>query len=69
VGEVLKVAKDHLDVEVSEPLTNGDGLNVMIKREIVGFRANTVEKPAKIAIASGRTRCRRICIKCARTRC
>ena len=37
VGEVLKVAKDHLDVEVSEALTNGDGLNVMIKREIVGF--------------------------------
>ncbi|MEL0553179.1 U32 family peptidase [Raoultella lignicola] len=44
VGEVLKVGKDHLDVEVSEALTNGDGLNVMIKREIVGFRANTVEK-------------------------
>lgn len=44
VGEVLKVGKDHLDVEVTEALTNGDGLNVMIKREIVGFRANTVEK-------------------------
>ncbi|RZH90618.1 collagenase-like protease, partial [Staphylococcus aureus] len=36
--------KDFLDVEVSEALTNGDGLNVMIKREVVGFRANTVEK-------------------------
>lgn len=44
VGEVLQVGKDFLDVEVSETLTNGDGLNVMIKREIVGFRANTVEK-------------------------
>ncbi|HEX4502498.1 MAG TPA: U32 family peptidase [Scandinavium sp.] len=44
VGEVLKVSKDHLDVVVTEPLANGDGLNVMIKREIVGFRANTVEK-------------------------
>lgn len=44
VGEVLKVSKDHLDVAVTDPLTNGDGLNVMIKREIVGFRANTVEK-------------------------
>ncbi|WP_343645131.1 U32 family peptidase [Enterobacter sp.] len=44
VGEVLKVAKDFLDVEVTEPLANGDGLNVMIKREVVGFRANTVEK-------------------------
>ena len=44
VGEVLKVSKDHLDVESRELLTNGDGLNVMIKREVVGFRANTVEK-------------------------
>jgi 23S rRNA 5-hydroxycytidine C2501 synthase len=44
VGEVLNVAKDHLDVSVTEPLANGDGLNVMIKREVVGFRANTVEK-------------------------
>ena len=47
VGTVLKVAKDHLDVEVTEPLANGDGLNVMIKREVVGFRANTVEKTAE----------------------
>ncbi len=49
VGEVLKVGKDHLDVAVSEAntLTNGDGLNVLIKREIVGFRANTVEKTGK----------------------
>ena len=30
VGEVLKVAKDHIDVAVTEPLANGDGLNVMI---------------------------------------
>jgi len=47
VGEVLRVGKDHLDVEVTEPLANGDGLNVMIKREVVGFRANTVEKTAE----------------------
>ncbi|WP_226570445.1 peptidase U32 family protein [Mangrovibacter yixingensis] len=44
VGEVLSVAAKHLDVETSEPLANGDGLNVMIKREVVGFRVNTVEK-------------------------
>lgn len=47
VGEVLKVYKDHLDVNVTETLANGDGLNVMIKREVVGFRANTVEKIAE----------------------
>jgi len=44
VGEVLKVGKESLDVDVTEPLANGDGLNVMIKRDVVGFRANTVEK-------------------------
>lgn len=44
VGEVLKVGKDHLDVETTEPLANGDGLNVMIKREVVGFRVNVAEK-------------------------
>ncbi|PVZ84317.1 collagenase-like protease [Serratia sp. S1B] len=47
VGEVLKVSRDHLDVEVTEPLANGDGLNVLIKREVVGFRVNTVEKTAE----------------------
>ncbi|MDU7814479.1 MAG: U32 family peptidase [Atlantibacter hermannii] len=46
VGEVMKVAKDHLDVDVTEPLSNGDGLNVLVKREVVGFRANTVENLA-----------------------
>ena len=47
VGEVLKVNKTSLEVEVTEPLANGDGLNVLIKREVVGFRANTVEKMAE----------------------
>lgn len=51
IGEVLKVGKDHLDVEVKESLTNGDGLNVLIKRDIVGFRANKADK-----IAEGRYR-------------
>ncbi|EKM0362470.1 U32 family peptidase [Cronobacter turicensis] len=44
VGEVLSVGKEHLDVEATEPLANGDGLNVMIKREVVGFRVNVAEK-------------------------
>ncbi|TDX20432.1 putative protease [Buttiauxella sp. BIGb0552] len=47
VGEVMKVGKDFLDVSVTDTLTNGDGLNVLIKRDIVGFRANTVEKTGK----------------------
>ncbi|AWH87299.1 peptidase U32 family protein [Limnobaculum parvum] len=48
VGEVLKVGGNFLDVSVTEPLTNGDGLNVLIKREIVGFRASKVEKTAEL---------------------
>lgn len=48
IGEVIKTAKDHLEVMVSEDLTNGDGLNVLIKREIVGFRASKVEKIAHL---------------------
>ncbi|SKC21802.1 putative protease [Kosakonia radicincitans] len=47
VGEVLKVGKVHLDVEVTEPLANGDGLNVLVKREVVGFRVNVAEKTAE----------------------
>ncbi len=44
IGEVINTAKNYLDVVVEEPLTNGDGLNVLIKREIVGFRASKVEQ-------------------------
>jgi hypothetical protein len=59
VGEVLKVAKDHLDVEVTEPLANGDGLNVMIKREVWASVPIRSRKPARTATASGRMKCRR----------
>lgn len=48
IGEILKIADNYLDVEVTEPLNNGDGLNVLIKREIVGFRASKVEKVANL---------------------
>lgn len=44
VGEVLNVGKDNLMVQTTEALANGDGLNVLIKREVVGFRANTVKQ-------------------------
>ena len=48
VGEVLKVGKHDLTVQTTEQLNNGDGLNVLIKREVVGFRANTVEQLAQV---------------------
>ncbi|WP_371366855.1 U32 family peptidase [Pseudomonas sp. QL9] len=43
VGVVEKVGKRDLIVATHEPLTNGDGLNVLVKREVVGFRANIAE--------------------------
>lgn len=43
VGVVEKVGKRDLQVVTCEPLSNGDGLNVQIKREVVGFRANIAE--------------------------
>ncbi|MBO3273699.1 peptidase U32 family protein [Pseudomonas schmalbachii] len=43
VGEVLKVGKRDFIAVTHEPLSNGDGLNVLVKREVVGFRANVAE--------------------------
>lgn len=43
VGEVLKVGKRDLIARSTDPLANGDGLNVLVKREVVGFRASVVE--------------------------
>ncbi|NBF05695.1 collagenase-like protease [Pseudomonas sp. Fl5BN2] len=43
VGVVEKVGKRDLQVVTSEPLSNGDGLNLLVKREVVGFRANIAE--------------------------
>ncbi|BBP82797.1 protease [Pseudomonas sp. Pc102] len=43
VGNVEKVNKRDLLVVTLEPLSNGDGLNVLVKREVVGFRANIAE--------------------------
>ncbi|AJE21044.1 peptidase U32 family protein [Azotobacter chroococcum] len=43
VGEILKVRKKDFIASTTEPLGNGDGLNVLVKREVVGFRASVVE--------------------------
>ncbi|MBD9676128.1 U32 family peptidase [Pseudomonas sp. PDM18] len=43
VGSVEKVGKRDMLVVTKDPLSNGDGLNVLVKREVVGFRANIAE--------------------------
>ncbi len=46
VGELIGVSKgkdkQDLTVQTDTELTNGDGLNVLVKREVVGFRVNNV---------------------------
>ena len=44
VGELQQVGKKDLRVVTHEPLSNGDGLNVLVKREVVGFRANIAQQ-------------------------
>ena len=46
IGEMTKVTNQAIDIKSEKVLINGDGLNVMVKREIVGFRADKVEKIA-----------------------
>ena len=46
IGEMTKVTNQTIDIKSEKVLTNGDGLNVLVKREIVGFRADKVEKIA-----------------------
>ena len=43
VGHVEKVGKRDLIAVTEAPLSNGDGLNMLVKREVVGFRANIAE--------------------------
>ncbi|NDJ57728.1 U32 family peptidase [Enterobacteriaceae bacterium 4M9] len=44
VGELVKVGPDWIDVQSNEEMANGDGLNAMVKRDVVGFRVNVAEK-------------------------
>lgn len=44
IGELIKVSNTALDIRSKTALVNGDGLNVRVKREVVGFRADRVEK-------------------------
>ena len=54
VGEVLKVGKHDFIAQTGEPLSNGDGLNVLIKREVVGFRASVVEQLSQFEAEDGK---------------
>lgn len=44
IGHILDIKRHFLEVKTTEPLANGDGLNIQIKREVVGFAVNRAEK-------------------------
>lgn len=44
IGHLLDIKQNYLEVKTTEPLANGDGLNIQIKREVVGFRVNRADK-------------------------
>jgi putative protease len=44
LGTVTRIGRDSFEVEAQKPLANGDGLNYMHKREVVGVQANRAER-------------------------
>jgi len=43
LGTVQRIGKDHFDLLTNAPMSNGDGLNYMNKRNTEGIQANTVK--------------------------
>ena len=44
LGYVTRIATNWFEIEANEAMANGDGLNYMKKREVMGIHANTVER-------------------------
>lgn len=47
LGYVTRIGTTWFEIETNEPMANGDGLNYMLKREVMGIQANTVEHMGK----------------------
>ncbi|MFZ6686826.1 peptidase U32 family protein [Undibacterium sp. SXout11W] len=47
LGYVTRIGTTWFEMETNEPMANGDGLNYMLKREVMGIQANTVEHMGK----------------------
>ncbi len=44
IGSVVRVGPDWFEMSADAPLANGDGLNYMHKREVIGLPVNTAER-------------------------
>jgi putative protease len=47
LGSVTKVGENWFEIDANDNLANGDGLNYLHKREVVGLQANVVEHKGK----------------------
>jgi putative protease len=48
LGAVTKIGETWFELETEDTLANGDGLNYMHKREVIGLQANVVEQKGKV---------------------
>ncbi len=48
LGTVTKIGENWFEIETEDTLANGDGLNYMHKREVIGLQANVVERKNKV---------------------
>jgi putative protease len=48
IGTVTRIGPNWFEMEADRPLTNGDGLNYMHKREVFGVPANRAEKKGNV---------------------
>ncbi|KAF0206440.1 MAG: hypothetical protein FD173_130 [Gallionellaceae bacterium] len=48
LGSVTKIGNSWFEMEANDALANGDGLNYLRKREVLGLQANVVERKGKV---------------------
>jgi putative protease len=48
LGTVSKIGDNWFEIETNDTLANGDGLNYLHKREVLGLQANVVERKGKV---------------------
>lgn len=58
LGEVHRVGPDWLEIATDATMSNGDGINYMKKREVVGMQVNTAEAAGRLPDGRRLWRCR-----------
>jgi putative protease len=58
LGTVERVGSDWVDIATTDAMSNGDGINFLKKREVIGMQLNTVERGGQTADGVAIWRCR-----------